>query len=104
MRYDIGSSKDEVGEVALVGAPHFQYVKFHSLCRLVIGNRLVPPCDLRGHRDHHQFLGPSCLCPLLQPLSEEPVFKETAIYIPVFGRYAGEHVAECTESRCGYIG
>ena len=104
MCYVIGSGKDEVGEVTLVRAHHFDHAKFHSLHRPVIGNRLVPPCDLRDHRDLHQFLGPSCLCPLLQPLGEEPVFQEAAIYMPVFGRYAGEHIAECTESRCGYIG
>jgi hypothetical protein len=26
------------------------------------------------------------------------------MYIPVFGRYAGEYVAECANSRCGYLG
>ena len=64
----------------------------------------MPPSTLRDHRDHHQFLGPSCLCPLIQSLSKEPVFKEAAIYIPVFGPFVGEHVAECVESRCGYLG
>jgi hypothetical protein len=62
------------------------------------------PSALRDYRERYQFLGPSCLCPLLQPLSEEPAFKEVAIYIPVFGRYAGEYVAECANSRCGYLG
>ena len=27
-----------------------------------------------------------------------------AIHIPVFGRYAGEYVAECAGSQCGYLG
>jgi hypothetical protein len=64
----------------------------------------VAPSALCEYREHHQFLGPSCLCPLLQRLIEEPVFTEAAIYIPVFGRYAGEYVAECASSRCGYLG
>ena len=62
------------------------------------------PSALREYREHHQFLGPSCLCPLFQQVSEEPVFTEAAIYIPVFGRYAGEYVAECASSQCGYLG
>jgi hypothetical protein len=31
-------------------------------------------------------------------------FTEAAIYVPVFGRYTGEYVAECAKSRCGYLG
>lgn len=77
---------------------------FQIFHRPVNGQQLVPLSALRDHRDHHQFLGPSCLCPLTQSLSEEPVFKEAAIYIPVFGPFAGEYVAECVESRCGYLG
>ena len=64
----------------------------------------MAPSALCEYRKHYQFLGPSCLCPLLQPVSGEPVFTEVAIYIPVFGRYAGEYVAECAQSRCGYLG
>jgi len=37
-------------------------------------------------------------------VSEEPVFTEAVIYIPVFGCYAGEYIAECTSSQCGYLG
>ena len=62
------------------------------------------PSALRDYREHYQFLGPSCLCPLLQRVSKEPAFTEAAIYIPVFGRFAGEYVAECANSRCGYLG
>jgi len=64
----------------------------------------VAPSALREYREHYQLLGPSCLCPLFQPVSDEPVFMEVAIYIPVFGRYAGEYVAECAQSQCGYLG
>jgi hypothetical protein len=64
----------------------------------------VKPSDLRTYREDHQFLGPGCLCPLMQPVTEEPTFTEAAIYLPVFGRYAGEYVAECAKSRCGYMG
>ncbi|KAF8227639.1 hypothetical protein L208DRAFT_1295670 [Tricholoma matsutake] len=56
------------------------------------------------HPEHYQFLGPSCLCLLLQQVSEDPVFTEAAIYILVFGCYAGEYVAECANGRCRYIG
>jgi hypothetical protein len=38
------------------------------------------------------------------PLSEESQFTEAAIYIPIFGCYTGEYVAECAKSRCGYLG
>ncbi|KAF8230851.1 hypothetical protein L208DRAFT_1017653, partial [Tricholoma matsutake] len=56
------------------------------------------------HCEHYQFLGPSCLCPLLQQVSENPVFTEADIYIPVFGCYAREYVAECANGQCRYIG
>jgi hypothetical protein len=74
------------------------------LHRPVEKNERVPPDALRNYRETHQFLGPCCLCPLLMPLSEESHFTEAAIYIPIFGRYAGEYVAECAKSRCGYLG
>ncbi|KAF8241064.1 hypothetical protein L208DRAFT_1463692, partial [Tricholoma matsutake] len=64
----------------------------------------VAPGTLHEHHEHYQFLGPSCLCPLLQQVSEDPVFTEAAIYILVFGRYTGEYVAKCANSRCRYIG
>jgi hypothetical protein len=35
------------------------------------------------------------------PLSGESQFTEAAMYVPIFGRYAGEYVAECAKSRCG---
>ncbi|KAM6490847.1 hypothetical protein JOM56_013716 [Amanita muscaria] len=58
----------------------------------------VPPAELRQYREAHQYLGPGCLCPLLEPLSEEPVFREAAIYLTWFGRYEGEYVAECAKA------
>ncbi|KAF8229711.1 hypothetical protein L208DRAFT_1285273 [Tricholoma matsutake] len=58
----------------------------------------IAPGALCEHCKHYQFLGPSCLCPLLQQVSEDPVFTEVAIYIPVFGCYAREYVAECANS------
>ncbi|KAF8221163.1 hypothetical protein L208DRAFT_1535147 [Tricholoma matsutake] len=64
----------------------------------------VAPGTLHEHCKHYQFLGPSCLCPLLQQVSEDLVFTEVAIYMPVFGRYAREYIAECANGRCGYIG
>ncbi|KAF8221850.1 hypothetical protein L208DRAFT_1325759 [Tricholoma matsutake] len=50
------------------------------------------------HCEHYQFLGPSCLCPLLQQVSKDPVFTEVAIYILVFGHYAREYIAKCANS------
>ncbi|KAM6490167.1 hypothetical protein JOM56_014361 [Amanita muscaria] len=63
----------------------------------------VPPAELRQYREAHQYLGPGCLCPLLEPLSEEPVFREAAIYLTWFGRYEGEYIAECAKSQCRYL-
>ena len=68
------------------------------------GTVRVTPDALRVYRENHQFLGPCCLCPLLQPLSQEPHYTEAAIYLPLRGRYKGEWVAECAEGRCGYLG
>ena len=74
------------------------------LHRPVEGNKRVRPDALHDYRKTNQFLGPCCLCPLLMPLSRESHFTEAAMYIPIFGRYAGEYVAECAKSRCGYLG
>ncbi|KAF8232960.1 hypothetical protein L208DRAFT_1269147 [Tricholoma matsutake] len=68
----------------------------HARKRIALGT-------LCEHCEHYQFLGPSCLCPLLQQVSEDLVFTEAAIYILVFGRYAGEYVAKCANGQCGYI-
>ena len=75
--------------------------------RPVEGKERVRPDALHKYRETHQFLGPCCLCSLLTPLSEESHFTdftEAAVYVPIFGRFAGEYVAECAESRCGYLG
>lgn len=60
----------------------------------------VPPDELRLYRETHQYLGPGCLCPLLEPLTE---YKEAAIYLTVDGLYKGEYVAECADDRCEYL-
>jgi hypothetical protein len=64
----------------------------------------IPPEGLRQHREAHEYLGPGCLCPLLEPPGGNLAYKETAIYITTDGMYKGEHVAECAEDRCGYLG
>jgi hypothetical protein len=75
------------------------------MCRPVEGERRVPPDALRSYRETHEFLGPCCFCPLLgTQRGIERRFVEAAIHVPVVGRYAGEYVAECTKSRCGYLG
>ena len=54
---------------------------------------------LRSYRKIQKFLGPCCLCPLLgMKRGIEHQFVEAAIYIPLFGHYAGEYVAECIKS------
>jgi hypothetical protein len=76
----------------------------HCCRRPVSGGVRIPPSGLRHYRATHQYLGPGCLCPLLEPLSQEPAFTEAAIYLTTNGRYQGEYVAECAKSRCGYLG
>ena len=77
----------------------------HSSChRPVSGGVCVLPSELRRYRATHQYLGPGCLCPLLEPLSKEPAFTEAAIYLTIIGRDQGEYVAECAKGRCGYLG
>jgi hypothetical protein len=91
--------------------PHYWHVTMASeiywpdcFYRPVREGARVPPAELRRHREVHQYLGPGCLCPLLEPLNQEPVFREAAIYLTTFGRYEGEYVAECAKSECGYLG
>jgi hypothetical protein len=62
------------------------------------------PDQLVHYRETHQFLGPGCLCPLLAPVTKEATFIEAAIYVPMFGYYKGEYVAQCAKNRCGYVG
>ena len=92
--------------MVLVSDLNNYYTTSHVLHRPLNGSALVSSSHLSSYRESHEFLGPSCLCPLLQPVhpDEEPVFKEVAIHKPVFRCYAGQYVAECAESRCGYIG
>ena len=63
----------------------------------------MPPSRLCGHQDTHQYLGPGCFCLLLEPLSQEPVFTEAAIYLAIFRCYEGEYIAECPKHQCGYL-
>ena len=72
--------------------------------RPVHGTERVTPDALRTYRKCHVFLGPCCLCPLLQPHRGKPRYAEAAIYLPVQGRYKGEYIAECAENKCGYLG
>jgi len=78
-------------------------VHFSCLHRPMHGTEHVTPDAWHIYHKNHQFLGPCCLCPLLQPLSQEPHYAKTAIYLPLCGCYKGEWVAECAEGRCGYL-
>lgn len=82
----------------------YEMLTLHCFHRPVKEGVRVTPEELRQYRDTHQYLGPGCLCPLLEPISEERVFREAAIYLSALGRYKGEWVAECAMSRCGYLG
>jgi len=79
-------------------------VCFSCLHRPVHGTEHVTQDAWHIYHKNHQFLGPCCLCPLLQPLSQESRYTEAAIYLPLRGCYKGEWVAECAEGRCGYLG
>ena len=64
----------------------------------------VTPEGLRQYREAHQYLGPGCLCPLFEQISNGLAFTEAAIYITTVEPYKGEYVAGCAKSRCGYLG
>jgi len=65
-------------------------------------NGHVIPSDLWEHRRTHHFLGPNCLCPVLDQLL--PDFVESTIYVPISGPWAGLYMAACTRERCAYPG
>lgn len=100
----IWPGENGVGDMVLVCTIHPYESNSHHLYRPIYGHQLVQPSCLHGYHDCHQLLGPSCLCPLFGPLEADLVFKEAAIYMPVFGPYAGNHIFECWESQCGYLG
>ena len=62
------------------------------------------PNELRPYHETHEYLGPGCLCPLLEQLRKKAEYKEASIYLAIDGQYKGEYVAECAEDRCGYLG
>ena len=74
---------------------------FHCFRRPVKADgQRIPPEKLLQYRKTHEYLGPGCLCPLLEPLTG---YKEAAIYLTVDGLYKGEYVAECADDRCDYL-
>jgi hypothetical protein len=62
------------------------------------------PEDLRQYCEVHQYLGPGCLCPLIEQTGNRPIFTEAAIYTAKVEPYKGEYVAGCAKSHCGYLG
>jgi hypothetical protein len=60
----------------------------------------VTPTSLSDYRMSHRFQFPCCLCPTDQ---FEIDYIESAIYLPVFGPYAGKYVAGCATNSCGYF-
>ena len=68
------------------------------------GNIRVPPDHWFEHRKKQKFLGPNCLCPLLQTTNEEPPSTEAQIVLKESGDHIGEYIAECPNGRCEYFG
>lgn len=82
----------------------YRWIK--CLRRPVKEGRCVAPDTLRNYCETHDFLGPCCLCPLLEMQRgiEHGWFVEAAIHVPVCGLYTGEYIAECAKSQWGYSG
>ena len=79
-------------------------LNLHCLHRPIKDGARVPPDGLRQYRQTHEYLGPGCLCPLLERFSKTAPYKEAAIYLAIDGPYKGEYVAECAKHQCGYLG
>ena len=62
------------------------------------------PKDLHQYCEVHQYLGPGCLCPLIEQTGNRPIFTEAAIYTTKVEPYKGKYVAGCAKSCCGYLG
>ena len=80
---------------------HYLLPYFH---RPVREHARVTPEGLHLYRRAHQYLGPGCLCPLFEQISNRPAFTEAAIYVTRVEPYKGEYVAGCAKGRCGYLG
>ncbi|KAG1835327.1 hypothetical protein DFJ58DRAFT_847452 [Suillus subalutaceus] len=65
------------------------------------GERVVPS-DLVVYRKSHQFRGPHCLCLLLDE-HDPGNHHEVAIVMVTQGPNAGEYLACCASSKCGYF-
>ncbi|KAG1829737.1 hypothetical protein DFJ58DRAFT_737186 [Suillus subalutaceus] len=66
------------------------------------GERVVPS-DLVAYHKSHQFQGPHCLCLLLD--EHDPCnHRKVAIVMVTRGPNAGEYLACCASSKCGYFG
>src|ERR1700722_19095520 len=62
----------------------------------------VTPSDLNDHHRSHQFLGPGCLCSLMD--MDQPPFVECALYQSTASCFSGKYVASCAQDICGYFG
>ena len=62
----------------------------------------VAPSDLLEYRRFHKFRGPECMCAIDDAVDNAT--SETAIFVSSAGKFAGEYVAACAASVCGYIG
>ncbi|KAG2752864.1 hypothetical protein P692DRAFT_20724237 [Suillus brevipes Sb2] len=62
----------------------------------------VSPAELVAHQNSHQFRGPHCLCAFVDNCYP-PGHCEAAIVMLTRGQNAGEYLACCTLSKCGYV-
>jgi len=60
----------------------------------------ITTTGLAEYRITHKFRFPCCLCATDK---FEASYTESAIYIPVFGSYAGKMVSGCATNSCGYL-
>ncbi|KAG2055806.1 hypothetical protein BDR06DRAFT_1006645 [Suillus hirtellus] len=62
----------------------------------------IIPSDLVAYRNSHQFRAPHCLCAFMD--NHDPVNHcEAAIVISMWGPNAGQYLACCALSKCGYV-
>jgi hypothetical protein len=61
----------------------------------------VDPCHLRGYRQTNEFVGPCCICALLERNGK---YVEAAMFAAPSGPNSGRYVAQCAKGECAYYG
>jgi hypothetical protein len=106
MSFDLAMLKSVTHEWYVTTAPSRLTPRclYPCLHRPVRERACVTPEGLCQYREANQYLGPGCLCPLFEWISNGLAFTEAAIYVTAAEPYKGEYVAGCAKSRCGYLG